>query len=79
MDTQTTVPPVPTNGEVGEKIGLSHSGVSRIRSGDRLPSFGVMAEIERVYGWSKIDQWAARDTGHYAAEFERAIRGEFAA
>ena len=72
-----TTQAAPTNVEVGLAIGLSHSTVSRIRSGDRLPSMAVMSEIERAYGWTRIDQWAARDAGRYADEFELAIRGQF--
>lgn len=70
----TTV--IPTNAEVGEKIGLTHSGVSRIRSGDRLPSLDTMAAIERAFGWSRAAQLQARDEGKYAQAFENVIRRE---
>lgn len=67
----------PTNPEVGKRIGLSYSGVSRIRSGDRYPSLAVMRKIREAYGWSLADQQALiPDTGRnmdYAAEFERRI------
>ena len=64
---------VPTNQEVADKIGLSHSGVSRIRSGQRLPSFDAMRRIEAVYNWPLSAQATAREKGTYAQEFETAI------
>jgi transcriptional regulator with XRE-family HTH domain len=66
-----------TNPEVGKRIGLSYSGVSRIRSGDRYPSLAVMRKIREAYGWSVADQQSLiPDTGRnldYALEFERRI------
>lgn len=66
-----------TNPEVGKRIGLSYSGVSRIRSGDRYPSLAVMRKIREAYGWSLQDQQALiPDRGRnmdYAEEFERRI------
>jgi hypothetical protein len=66
-------PTAPTNLEVAVQIGLTHSAVSRIRSGVRLPSVPVMAQIARAYGWSVEDQVQSREAGRYAADFERAI------
>jgi transcriptional regulator with XRE-family HTH domain len=63
----------PTNAEVGEKIGLTHSAVSRIRSGDRLPSLAAMRAIEKAYGWTRYHQLLARDQHAYAAAFEQII------
>lgn len=71
--TTETAPIAPTNQDVAAKIGLTHSGVSRIRSGDRLPSIPTMARIETVYGWTVQDQVSARGTGKYAEEFEGAL------
>ena len=69
-----------TNPEVGKHIGLSYSGVSRIRSGDRYPSLAVMRKIREVYGWSLADQQALiPDRGRnmdYALEFERRINAQ---
>lgn len=65
----------PTNSEVGARIGLTHSAVSRIRSGERLPSMSIMRAIEDEYGWDRLSQWAARDEGKYAECFEAVIRG----
>ena len=57
--TETTTPPL-TNSQVAEALGLSESGVSRLRSGDRLPSLDVMQKIEDVYGWTVQGQSNAR-------------------
>jgi len=64
-----------TNEEIGQRIGLGHSGVSRIRSGDRFPSLAAMRRIERAYGWKIGDQIAAREKGQfeYAHEFDRRV------
>jgi len=64
---------VPTNEEIAQKIGLSHSGVSRIRNGHRLPGIETMQKIQEVYGWSVQTQVDARSRGTYAAEFEIAV------
>lgn len=71
--TQTDTPHVPrvTNQEIGELVGLSHSSVSRLRSGERGTSTTVMLQIEKVYGWDLHDQIKRRDDGSYAAELER--------
>lgn len=67
----TTAPvPLPTNVEVGQRIGLSHSGVSRIRSGDRVPSLARMRDIEREYGWALVAQIESQEKGRYAEDFE---------
>jgi len=38
-----------TNREIGEQIGCTHSAVSRIRRGVRLPSFALARRIGEVY------------------------------
>jgi transcriptional regulator with XRE-family HTH domain len=76
MDETTETPKQtlpPTNHEVGARIGLSHSGVSRIRSGTRLPSVPVMSKIASEYGWDLNDQVEARYHGSYHVEFERVL------
>lgn len=67
----------PTNSEVGAALGLTHSGVSRIRSGKRLPSIDRMNHIAEFYGWGVEAQMEARAAGTYATEFEKAITGVF--
>lgn len=67
-----------TNQQVGTDIGATHSMVSRIRSGDRLPSFELMRQIETQIGWSMTDQTDARLLGSYAQEFESALAKNYA-
>ncbi|HXJ66020.1 MAG TPA: helix-turn-helix transcriptional regulator [Actinomycetota bacterium] len=55
------MPTTSTNRELGARIGLSHSSISRIRHGQRLPSLAVMRAIERELGWALADQLKARD------------------
>lgn len=59
-----------SNIKLGELLDLSHASVSRIRSGDRLPSLKVMSVIAGLTGWSLDDQMAARNAGTYADVFE---------
>lgn len=66
-----------TNVQVGDDIGLAHSTVSRIRSGDRLPSVDIMVEIERVYQWKVNWQIRARMNGNYAEKFEELLMNRF--
>lgn len=63
--------PTLTNRELGDLVGLTHSSISRIRSGTRIPSSDVMLQIERVFGWPIDEQIRARSK--YAAEFERRV------
>lgn len=68
-----------TNRELGELIGLTHSSVSRIRSGHRWPSIDAMRRIEAVLGWKVDEQIRLRPTdesgttGRYAKELERRV------
>lgn len=73
MNENTPSVVVPTNTEIASLIGLSHSGVSRIRSGQRLPSIDAMRRIEREFNWPLNAQVVAREKGTYADEFEVAI------
>lgn len=69
----TTEPNRPPHSNVAEKLGLTIATVSRIRSGDRLPSLGVMRQISNLYGWTIDQQLEARDLGDYAHEFNRRL------
>lgn len=69
---ETTNPPL-TNSQVAEALGLSESGVSRLRSGDRLPSLEVMQKIETVYGWSVQGQSNARQAGDWTGAFVKVL------
>lgn len=66
-----------TNEEIGQRIGLSHSGVSRIRSGGRTPNIQTMGRIERACGWTIEEQSRAAAQGRmfYAREFNRRLAG----
>lgn len=70
MDTNIVV----TNEQIAKDIGVTHSMVSRIRSGDRYPSYATMKQIERAYNWSVPDQLKARDEEKYAATLEYQVR-----
>lgn len=64
-----------SNIKLGELLGLSHASVSRIRSGDRLPSLDVMHKISYLTGWTMDEQTARRNDGTYNVEFDRAFEG----
>jgi hypothetical protein len=64
-----------SNSKLGALLDLSHASVSRIRSGNRLPSLKVMAVIAGLTGWSLDDQVAARESGTYASCFEETFEG----
>lgn len=63
-----------SNTELGAALGVSHASVSRIRSGDRLPSIRVMSRIATLTGWDVGEQVEAREEGTYAEEFEKAFQ-----
>jgi hypothetical protein len=69
MSTPDTAPPGVTNRAVAITLQLSESGVSRLRSGDRLPSLGLMQKIEAAYGWTVQDQSNARAAGRWTDTF----------
>lgn len=64
-----------SHSQVGEKIGLSYAQVSRLRSGDRLPSIRTMLRIEAVLGWPLSDQARLHqgEKAAYAIEFNKRI------
>lgn len=59
-----------TNEEVGKLLGLSHSMVSRLRSGNRGASFDTMMSIERKLGWMVEAQVRSRAAGRWGLDFE---------
>jgi transcriptional regulator with XRE-family HTH domain len=59
-----------TNQRVAEDLGVTHSAVSRIRSGDRLPSLALVRRISARYNWSVEEQIEDLDPTRYAAAFE---------
>ena len=72
--TATATAPTPSNAEVARRIGRTHSYVSRLRSGDRLPSWETGRLIEREYGWDLGDQALAREANDWAAQFEKVLQ-----
>ena len=71
MDAKTSRPI--SNREVAACLGMSVSGVSRIRTGSREPSPSKMLQILQSYGWSTDEQLRALATGKYASEFNRVL------
>lgn len=61
----------PTNEAIAQAIGLTHSGVSRIRSGQRLPLLGTMSRIAKSFDWPVEKQVRAKIDGKYVEEFEK--------
>lgn len=74
MDQRSSV----TNERVGEDLGISHSMVSRIRSGDRHPSLPVMLKMHEEWDWELPAQALARSLGKYAEEFEAVLVKRYA-
>lgn len=78
-DNDSETPRAVTNAGVGQRIGLTESAVSRIRSGGRYPSIRAVKRIAAEFGWSVADQLALIPTergeydGKYAAELERRL------
>lgn len=64
-----------SNAKLGVLLDLTHASVSRIRSGDRLPSTDVMATISRLTGWTMDEQYECRTNGTYAEKFDAAFMG----
>lgn len=62
-----------TNQRIADDLGITHSMVSRIRSGDRLPSLQLVRRINVVYGWSIEEQISSLDPKTYAVEFEKLL------
>ena len=66
-----------SNARVGQRLGVNHSTISRIRSGQRYPSRRLMRLIEEEYGWSVNDQIELLPDGgrnrRYANEFDKKV------
>lgn len=65
----------PTHHWVADKLGMSISGVSLLRSGKRNPSMETMEVVEREIGWPLCDQVEARHD--YADALNQALREKF--
>lgn len=59
-----------TNVEVGKLIGVGHTMVSRIRSGDRLPSRTLLYRIAVEFNWDMFEQMSAIEAKTYHEQFE---------
>lgn len=57
---------VVTNRRAGALLGLSESGVSRLMSGHRNPSWGTMAKIALVLNWPSGKQTEEVQAGTFA-------------
>lgn len=66
MDNQTR----PTHQVVADRLDLTVATVSRLRSGERLPSLDTMTEIKEMTGWSLDLQALAKSSGTYHVELE---------
>lgn len=66
-----------TNQRVAEELGVTHSMISRIRSGDRLPSLALVQRIYNKLGWSIEEQIVDHDKERYAAAFEAVLAKRF--
>jgi transcriptional regulator with XRE-family HTH domain len=62
-----------TNKQIAEVLGLDHTTVSRYRSGDRIPSFEVMAAIATEYNWDLNLQALSRKANVWHEGFEAAL------
>lgn len=71
----TTPPTAPyTLSRVAQMLGVSMATVSRLRSGDRQPSFLLMAAIEKALDWPIEDQARQRTDKRWHLGFETALR-----
>lgn len=66
-----------TNQRVAEDLNITHSTVSRIRSGDREPSLALMMQIVQLFGWSLNSQAVAIGKERYAEEFEWELKDHY--
>jgi transcriptional regulator with XRE-family HTH domain len=65
-----------TNREVAELLGLTHSAVSRLRAGNRLPNLDTMSRIETALNWPAGDQFIVKynhGSAAYSQELENRI------
>lgn len=77
MDAMSNTRAPVTNQRVAEALGITHSAVSRIRSGDRLPSLQLVRRISNVLNWPVDEQVSTLDPGTYAAAFEDLLSRRF--
>lgn len=66
-----------TNQRVADDLDITHSMVSRIRSGDRHPSLVLACRISKTFDWSLQDQVNSINAGNYAALFEQRLEQKY--
>lgn len=66
-----------TNERVAQDLGVTHSAVSRIRSGQRHPSVALMRKITDVYRWKGDRQMRLFATHAYSQEFEKVLGSHY--
>lgn len=69
-----------SNSEIGERIGLTESGVSRLRSAARRPSVSTMEAIYKAYEWDVVEQFKIANYGSdlaWSEAFERVISKDY--
>lgn len=62
-----------TNVEIAGRLGMTPSGISRLRSGDRRPSFALMGQIATEFGWPVSEQAQALDMGNWVDDFNTIV------
>lgn len=62
-----------TNKEVGEILKIDHTTVSRYRSGDRVPSLGIMLDIATEFNWDLTLQAISKKADAWHDGFEAAL------
>jgi transcriptional regulator with XRE-family HTH domain len=66
-----------TNQQIANDLGITNAGISRIRSGGRIPSLELMLKIERLTRWKLSSQATAKQDGTYAAKLEVALQRHY--
>lgn len=59
--------------QLADTLGASQAHVSRLRSGDRLPSMAMMWAIESALGWPATEQLAAVRDKLYHVELSKRL------
>lgn len=62
-----------TNARVAKDLGITHSAVSRLRSGNRHPSVALIQAITNLTRWKEDYQIKALTNGDYAEKFEEML------
>ena len=63
----------PTHQVVADELDLTVATVSRLRSGDRLPSLETIMAVKQLTGWGVDEQADAKSGGTYHVELEKQL------